>query len=456
MNALHAVAPVSTELDAVAALGRGDKLYSGSGDEDNTFGNATLISTTQALSVLHVMPYATSGYHTLPLDTSTTARVLRFRRLTGGTAPGGGGYANYFHVFVSGYRVPSPAYDIALLDLAVPVTHITPMPVDTGEPAVSDALVLAGWGLDGATAGAGSYPLDARKITTRTIATLYAGPGSTTDSLAWSGTNPGPNLYDSGGAVLRDVSGTFKITGVIQSYNIGHAISRHRNDATFQIPGFYAPSATEPASPSTWIQASFDTLLNVEDPTVDNSATTTLTVNSITGKATENKKAVLAFDVSGADTPIGATLNLTIALMGGTVDPQIRVRRIRRTGLTALANWNTYDGTNNWGTAGAENTTSDVYTANQITPAAIPTSTPSDTAYQINGSDLLAMVTAARNEDGILRLLIESVIDADASVTFWSKDNSLPSYRPYMELDYGGTTDGRGGRRIRCERSRRT
>jgi len=66
------------------------------------------------------------------------------------------------------------------------------------------------------------------------------------------------------------------------------------------------------------------------------------------------------------------------------------------------------------------------------------------------------MVTAARNEDGIMRLLIESVIDADAVVTFYAKDHSLPSYRPYMELDYGGDSDGRGGRKIRCERSRRT
>ena len=162
MNGLQAVAPASTEMDAVAALGRGDKLFLGSGDEDNTHGNAVLISSTQALTVLHVLPVQSSGYHSLPQDNSSGAVVLRFRRLTGGTAPGGGGYANYHHVFVSGYRVPNPALDIALLDLAVPVTHITPVPVDTGEPAVSDSVVLAGWGLDGATPGAGSSACSAR------------------------------------------------------------------------------------------------------------------------------------------------------------------------------------------------------------------------------------------------------------------------------------------------------
>lgn len=456
MNGLQAVAPASTEMDAVAALGRGDKLFLGSGDEDNTHGNAVLISSAQALTVLHVMPVQSSGYHTLPQDNSSGAVTLRFRRLTGGTAPGGGGYANYFHVYVSGYRVSNPAYDIALLDLATPVTHITPIPVDTGEPEVSDDVVLAGWGLDGATPGTGSRPNDVRKITGRTIATVYAGPGSTVDSLAWSGSNPGPNDYDSGSPVLRDVAGTLKVTGLVQTYGIGRAISRHRNDSTMQIPGFYTLSTLEPASPSEWIQATFDTGLSVEAPTADLSTATTLTVNAITGKATQNQKAVFAFDVSGGTDPIGASLNLTIATMGGAVDPQIRVRRIRRSGLSALANWNTYDGTNNWGTGGAENTTTDVYTANQITPAAISLSTPADTAYQIGGADLLAMVAAARADDGILRLVIESVIDADAVVTFYSKDWTLPAFRPYMELEYEAVPGGRAARSSRAGRCNRT
>lgn len=441
MNSAQATAPVGTEWDACAALGRGDKLFLGSGDEDNTHGGAALYAPTKALTARHNLPMPpggyTSGYHSLPQDNSSGALVARFRRLLGGTAPGGGGYASYYHVRVLGYRLPSSSSDVAELYLAEPVTHITPFDLDLGTPANGDGLRMAGWGKDGAAPDTGSRPLDARAILGKTVLATYAGGDpALVGAIALSGTNPGPNMFDSGSPCLRDVGGgVYKLTGVVTSYARVETIDQFRHDPTFQLDGLYSPEPEPPPLPLTWISPAFDTGLSVEAPTADLSTATTLTVNAITGKATQNQKAVLAFDVSAGAEPIGATLNLTIIGVNGTVDSQIRIRRIRRAGLSALANWNTYDGTNNWGTGGAENTTSDVYTANQITPAAISLSTPADTVYQIGGSDMLAMVAAARADDGILRLLIESTIDADAAVPFYSADYSLPAFRPYMELE---------------------
>ncbi|MCI0630526.1 MAG: hypothetical protein L0Y44_07730 [Phycisphaerales bacterium] len=84
-----------------------------------------------------------------------------------------------------------------------------------------------------------------------------------------------------------------------------------------------------------------------------------------------------------------------------------RVRRVRRTNITHNADWTTYDGTNPWGTAGAENTSTDVYTDNQFSYRVPVGSETPGTVTIIEDAGLKAMALAAKADDGILRLLIE-------------------------------------------------
>lgn len=437
--------------DAVCAIGAGHKLFTGSGDESNTFGNGTLISPTQLLSCMHIFPVQSSGYHTLAQGQSTEARVARYRRKTDGTAPAGGLCVNYHQVHITGYRAaPAPLQDMVICDLASPVTHIPPIPIDTGTPAPTDPLVLVGWGLDGATANQGALPLDARMIEGKTIGSVTGVP--LVNGLVWSGPNPGPNLHDSGGAVIRLVLGAWKLTGVIQSYSVGVAVEQFKHNEAFQLPGLYTPAPPEPVLPSHWLQSD-DTMIQLASPTFNHSASSSVQVHQIVGKESDTAKSVfVGFNTSGLTAPIlGASLVLTVAAIN-VGDRTIRVRRIRRSGVTHLANWNTYDGSAGWGTAGAENVSSDVYTDHEFT-FVLPVSHPPNTPIVINHANLLAMLNAARLEDGVLRLLLEATDVSDAAAAFFSREYALPAFRPRLEvnvdLPIGGTVRTRSGVRLR-------
>lgn len=435
MNSAQSTTPDTaspTPADACCSLGFGSDLFTGSGSEANVFGCGILISPTQILTAMHVMPTPVSDpYTTLPQDASTTARVVRFRRKTDGTAPVDGTCAGSHQVYISGYQGSALGADVALCDLATPVTHITPIAVDTGTPAVSDTTKLWGWGLDGSTLYSGSRPNDVREIAGKTIASVTTGSAGLATALTWSGPNPGPNLYDSGGACLRDVgSGVYKLTGIITGDSGGIPLDQFRHDASLPIPGLYSPGST-PANPATWFFSN-DTTLDSALPTFDNSSTANLLVELVTGKGAHEDSIVFAgFNLSSVTAVLGVSLVLTNAsaatpIPAGTT---LRFSRIRRTGVTHLANWNTYDGTNNWGTAGAMNTTTDIYTTNQFTY--VMSELAVGASVTIEHASLLAMAQAAKADDGILRLLV----DADSTVesaNFWSNDALLPGYRPRL------------------------
>jgi hypothetical protein len=451
MNGAQSAAPSAAELDAVCALGFGSSLFTGSGDEANTFGCGTLISSSppKIITARHVMPYDTPGYHTLPQDQSTTARVTRWRIKADGSATGASGDCiDYQQIHIIGYRVPSSGADFVLADLASAPLHITPYDIDVGDPAVSDDIVIAGWGVDGATLGAGSRPNDCTKITGRTIQSMVLRDAfGNYGSMGWSGTNPGANLYYSGGAILRDIGGgVLRATGVITGTGAGELAEQFRHDSSLEIDGLYEPAGVVEV-PTTWVTPSFDTYLNQTNPTLDASGAGG-DVNAISGKGADVWKSVIAFDVSSVSNVHSVAL-VVFATVGtaGTM----RVRRIRRTGLTALANWNTYDGTNSWGTAGAENTSTDVFTANQFTYAFA--GTHSDRRqYRINGTELSAMVAAAKADGGILRLLFESAaVDTFAGNLGYS-EYLIPGERPRLEIIQTAVVSQMGAIQLRRKR----
>lgn len=453
--------------DAIFAIGTGPKLTTGSGDEGNTFGNGIYIGNGKAMSALHLMSfevganYWSSGYHVLPSDlTDPRSRVARFRRKTDGTDPAGGVVVDYQQIRITGYTAPSPLVDIVILDLASDPVGIDPIAVtDDYTIADTDAVTIAGWGLDGETLGAGSLPNDVRLIDTTAI------DASVTGSTMLMLTGDGANYYDSGGAVLVEVTGVWRLVGVLVAVNSSTAdatavrLKYFKNDPNFQIPGLYTPG-TPPEGydvPSAWISPTFDTDILTSLATTDGSADIAIFLTYRIGKGADTGKGILAFDVSDVD-PLTAALEMHIFVATPTAALTVRIRRLRRV-VTNLANWDTYDGSNAWGTVGADNTSSDVYTDNEFTQA-LSGAEAADELVEFNSSSLLDMITAAKADDGILRLLVDVVTGTEGDASFHSFDSATAAYRPRLNVTTAAAGGGGGAtvyvRRRKGERKRVT
>ena len=423
--------------DAVCAIGTGPKLTTGSGDENNTFGCGTLITTNVIMVALHSMPYGLqasgsyyqSGYVDIETNlTDPNSRAVRFRRKADGTDPCGGVVVDYWQTKITGYWVPSPVRDIAYayLATAVPAAVATPLEISASCTA-GDTCIVAGWGLNGSTINTGTLPGDCGLISGRTVGTV----GSNGFIFDATGPDFDINVYDSGGACVKDFSGTKKLIGVIGGSQDIVRLAYYQSDPTFQIPGFYIPG-TPPAGfdvPTSWVLPELDTFLELNTPTSNFSTEAILNIGETTGKGANNYCAILTFDVSGI-TPIAASLKFFhTGLVSSASD--IRVRRLRRT-VTSLANWNTYNGSAAWTTAGGFDTTNDVFTANQFT-VSLGAPAGADEEASLGGSELLAMVELAKADDGILRLHLSGVTP-DLLTSFHSSEASEAGVRPYLEL----------------------
>jgi hypothetical protein len=241
MNSAHAVVPptnVPDIADAVCAVRRGDLNVAGA------HGSGVLIAPGVILTAAHVIqnyPWPVGTFE-LPAE-GTSARSVCLRRLTNGSAPLGGVDENYHQVRVVRVTTPiSGVRDIALLELAEDVTHISPIPVDTGSPAVQDPLALYGWGLLGDVFGQGARPHDARRVDGRRVSLRHLNASGRVHLFAAAGPHPGVNQFDSGGPQLRLVDGVWKIAGVtLNPSAYAEAVEQYRHDAQFRIPGLYTP-----------------------------------------------------------------------------------------------------------------------------------------------------------------------------------------------------------------------
>lgn len=435
------------QYDGVCAIGKSLNIVDGGAAEGQIFGAGTFIGTGTIgdaagfiiLSVAHVLnfgaPATQSGWNALPLDPEdNAAKTARFRRKAGSVV-GDGDAANYTQLPIAGYWAPTPLNadsvvmavcigDVAEGDLPDPITCFDADAFDDLES--GDPLTIAGWGLDGSTIGTGSYPNDCRYIDDRTIIPIDGA------RFIVGGTGVGANSYDSGGPAFVDVSGDLQIAGVIQTAGGALAVRQFKNDPLFQIPGYYEfADPGEAVDPST-LRYSEDANIKSDEPNGSFVITSTpLYVQNLFAKGTPTRKMVfVGFDVATETIPVSATLRLVASTGTATV----RVRRLRRI-VTNDVNWNTYDGVNGWSTTGAEDTDDDVYTDHQFT---FDVAGASDTDVEIaDNANLLAMILEARQEDGVLRLILEAV-DASTQVRFYPVDvaDYEVSKRPSLEIGY--------------------
>lgn len=449
MNGDYAQSPSGSPTDpydAVCAIGIGANIRDGGLNEGATFANATLISPTQLLTVLHVMPTGLpqnadtaygSGYTILPAETDQKSRIARFRRKTDGSVGSSGLAADYHQVRISGFRASKniAGDSLVICDLETPVTHIAPISTAAVWANISpaDPIIIAGWGLDGNTLGGGTRPLDVRYIDIRTIFAIGTLPYP---YLSWDGADLTVNIYDSGGPVLIDDDGTLIIIGCVSSVTLATPTLGYQHDASLQIPGFYSPGVSiVDESGTSAIVRSDDGGMFDQVPTQSYAALESIDLafideTSMIDEPGRIDLVFVGFAVANAVNLALARLQLYVSsppLVGSGFsyspsDVTIRVRRIIRAGVTDACNWNTYDGVNAWGTAGANNLVSDVSDATDFT-FVVPSSAVVGERIEVSHANLLQMVTDAKDAGEPLRLLL-SIQTANGRISFYTNDAS--------------------------------
>lgn len=152
----------------------------------------------------------------------------------------------------------------------------------------------------------------------------------------------------------------------------------------------------------------------------------------ITSPSGTEERSLIRFPFT--DIPTNATVTeakFTITTQDSGTSPNIEVRRCLQPWTETGASWTTYDGTNNWGTAGAKGggTDFDIADLNSI---AITTGA-ADTAYThtITGT-VQNWVDETNDNNGFL--LFEP--GATGGVDFHSSDGSTKAYHPFIEVWY--------------------
>lgn len=199
-----------TRFDAVAAFSRTEWID----DDHNTYGNATLIEydgmdpaheRRLVLFAKHLLGNGWNEYGYTP--PAADVHAVRFRRKPDGSLGSIPQGAQSFHmVKIDSYILFAPSWlDIAIGVLEEPVTHIDPIHVEDMHAFEGGAdIILAGWGMEGPgfIEGPRGRLLLAGSELTSVDEDLWSHVHFMT---AWNPDNPcscGPNMFDSGGAVL--------------------------------------------------------------------------------------------------------------------------------------------------------------------------------------------------------------------------------------------------------------
>lgn len=179
--------------------------------------------------------------------------------------------------------------------------------------------------------------------------------------------------------------------------------------------------------PSLDITCSADTFIQSANPTADRSALNPLQFGLISGKSTDDRRVLMRFDLSGVPTNSSQIVSASVRLWDASAVPfgigTCYMRRATQS-FTDLANWNTYDGSNAWASAGGDFTTT-----NQATT--VPSS-PNDST---DITDLLK--DAIDNGDSFLEIIMIQVDGpTSAGWTFASSEDAVADDRPDLQIEY--------------------
>lgn len=181
----------------------------------------------------------------------------------------------------------------------------------------------------------------------------------------------------------------------------------------------------EAASP---ITPSADTWVREYAPTANYGSNTSLQIGLISGKAADDRRALLEFDLSAFGNSVELITKAELKVTSAGAIPlgitDVYVRKINRDFNPATATWNTYDGSNNWTSGGGDYDASTDY--------------PIYPALGLVSVDITPLVIdAIKNESEVLRLVI--MADSTPLSSPWqirSLDFGTPEDRPYIDIEY--------------------
>ncbi len=133
-------------------------------------------------------------------------------------------------------------------------------------------------------------------------------------------------------------------------------------------------------------------------------------------------------------TIISATLSLYVYLDESGNERIMSAYRVKRAWTETGVTWNTYDGSNNWGTAGCANTTSDREATN-IGTATIPASPEVDSEIQItlDAASVQEWIDGTLTNNG---LLLQVATESNDHIGYHAHTNATPTIRPKLVIEY--------------------
>lgn len=210
-------------------------------------------------------------------------------------------------------------------------------------------------------------------------------------------------------------------------------------DLTAFIRGLLA-AADAPTARATLGVPSLSSLLPSSDSYIDSQAATTnydsnatLTVGDDWASASFCRRALLTFDIStlAGKTLQSCVLRLFTSAYGGDIGIHpLQARKVRRAYSPAQVTWNVFSTGNNWTTAGAKSTASDIEA--ELYGAGMPSRAM--LVGQEMLLDLRTMVQAALDAaEATLRIIVgPEETDNQNSVSFHSLESATAAYRPRL------------------------
>jgi hypothetical protein len=192
------------------------------------------------------------------------------------------------------------------------------------------------------------------------------------------------------------------------------------------------------ASPFSDQVNSVDTFIDSSTPTTNYGTGVFMGVGEVNA-ATEITRSLIKWDLSSippSATITSATLSIYIQgnLGANANDRSVYAYRVLRAWTEAGATWNKYDGTNDWGTAGCSNTTSD-REATDIGSAAVAKSLPNGTEIQISltPSKVQEWISGALTNNGIL---LKDDVEVDEEYNYHTHEGATANLRPKLVINY--------------------
>lgn len=161
------------------------------------------------------------------------------------------------------------------------------------------------------------------------------------------------------------------------------------------------------------------------------------------GTGANEERTIVQFTLPGAITgPVDVT---SATLRGYKTDgndisgSNLELYLLRRIPIYNQATWNVYTTGNSWGTAGAKNTTSDVFSPASVTQTGPGTSTG---YVALTSATLAADIETAINASASSIAWVVASTDAFTRI-IWAAEGATDGQRPYLEFTY--TAAGGGG-----------